>query len=91
MVRDAGPEGVGAVVMAPILGVQCFLARTALGWSLKHLAHAAEVAPHSVARFERGDSVRPSTLEAIQRALEKAGVIFIDANDGGPGARLGKG
>jgi hypothetical protein len=42
-----------------------------------------------VARFERGDSVRPSTVEAIQRALEKAGVIFIDAKDGGPGARLG--
>jgi transcriptional regulator with XRE-family HTH domain len=89
----AGGAGLAhaADVMAPILGVQCFLARTALGWSLKHLAHAAEVAPHSVARFERGDSVRPSTLEAIQRALEKAGVIFIDANDGGPGARLGKG
>jgi transcriptional regulator with XRE-family HTH domain len=81
--------GAGAAVMAPILGVQCFLARTALGWSLKHLARAAEVAPHSVARFERGGSVRPSTLEAIQSALEKAGVIFIDANDGGPGARLG--
>jgi predicted transcriptional regulator len=76
--------------MAPILGVQCFLARTALGWNLRDLARAAEV-PQSVARFERGDSVRPSTLEAIQRALEKAGVIFIDANDGGPGARLRKG
>jgi hypothetical protein len=33
--------------------------------------------------------MRPSTVEAIQRTLEKAGVIFIDANDGGPGARLG--
>jgi hypothetical protein len=39
----------------------------------------------------RGDSVRPSTVEAIQRALEKAGVVFIDANDGGPGVRLSKG
>jgi transcriptional regulator with XRE-family HTH domain len=76
--------------MAPILGVQCFLARTALGWSLKDLAHAAEVAPHSVARFERGGVVKAGTLEAIQRALEKAGVIFIDASDGGPGARLRK-
>jgi transcriptional regulator with XRE-family HTH domain len=74
--------------MAPILGVQCFLARTALGWNLRDLARAAEVSYHTVQRFERGDSVRPSTLEAIQRALEKAGVIFIDANDGGPGARL---
>jgi hypothetical protein len=35
--------------------------------------------------------MRPSTLEAIQRALEKACVIFIDAHDGGPGARLREG
>ena len=80
----------GAVVMA-ILGVQCFLARTALGWSLSQLGRAAEVSYHTVQCFERGDSVRPSTVEAIQRALEKAGVIFINANDGGPGVRLGKG
>jgi hypothetical protein len=46
---------------------------------------------HSVARFERGGAVKASTLEAIQRTLEKAGVIFIDASDGGPGARLRKG
>jgi hypothetical protein len=46
------------------------------------------VSYHTVERFERGEPVRPSTVEAIQRALEKAGVIFIDANDGGPGARL---
>jgi transcriptional regulator with XRE-family HTH domain len=81
----------GAAVMAPILGVQCFLARTALGWSLPQLGRAAGVASHTVRCFERGDSVRPSTVEAIQGALEKAGVIFIDANDGGPGARLAKG
>jgi transcriptional regulator with XRE-family HTH domain len=77
--------------MAPILGVQCFLARTALGWNLRDLAHAAGAAPQSVARFERGGGVRTGTLEAIQRALEKADVIFIDASDGGPGARLRKG
>jgi len=74
----------GAVVMAPILGVQCFLARTALGWSVSDLARAAEVSYHTVERFERGDSVRPSSVEAIQRALDKAGIVFIDANDGGP-------
>jgi hypothetical protein len=41
-----------------------------------------------VGRFERGDAVRASIVEAIQRALEKAGVIFIDESQGGPGARL---
>jgi hypothetical protein len=34
---------------------------------------------------------KATTVEAIQRALENSGVIFIDANDGGPGARLRKG
>jgi hypothetical protein len=41
-----------------------------------------------VRKFERGGSQRATTVEAIQRTLENAGVIFIDANDGGPGARL---
>jgi transcriptional regulator with XRE-family HTH domain len=76
--------------MASILGVQCFLAREALGWTMSDLAHVAEVSPQSVARFERGSTVKASTLEAIQRTLEEAGVIFINANDGGPGARLRK-
>jgi transcriptional regulator with XRE-family HTH domain len=74
--------------MAPILGVQCFLARTALGWSVSQLGRAAEVSYHTIERFERGEPMRPSTVRTIKHALEKAGVIFIDANDGGPGARL---
>ena len=41
--------------------------------------------------FERGVSAKPSTVRKIQCTLEEAGVIYIDANDGGPGARLGKG
>ena len=76
--------------MTSILGVQCFLAREALGWTMSHLARVAEVSPQSVARFERGGTMKASTLEAIQRTLEEAGVNFIDANDGGPGARLRK-
>jgi DNA-binding XRE family transcriptional regulator len=79
-----------ANVMAQILGIQCFLARTALGWNVSQLGRAAGVSYHTIQDFERGGSPRPSTVEAIQRALEKAGVIFIDANDGGPGARLGR-
>jgi hypothetical protein len=44
-----------------------------------------------VGRFERGEALRADSVEMIQRALEKAGVIFVDANDGGPGVRLGSG
>jgi transcriptional regulator with XRE-family HTH domain len=78
----------GQNTMVPIVPVQCFLARTALRWTVSDLARAAELSRTAVKRFERGDSSRAATVEAIQRTLETAGVIFIDANDGGPGARL---
>jgi hypothetical protein len=58
---------------------------------MNDLARAAEVSPPTVACFERGDAVRATSVQAIQRALENAGVVFIDADDGGPGARLRKG
>jgi hypothetical protein len=63
--------------MASILGVQCFFARTALGWCVSGLGRAAEVSYHAKERFERGASVRPSTVGTIPRALDKAGVIFM--------------
>jgi hypothetical protein len=74
--------------MDSILPVQCWMARTALGWSVRELALAADVSRDTVVRFERGDGLKAITVEAIQDALERAGVFFIDANDGGPGARL---
>jgi transcriptional regulator with XRE-family HTH domain len=77
--------------MVPIVPVQCWLAREALGWRVRHLARAAGVSPHTVANFERGDALKASTVEVVQSALETAGVIFIDADDGGPGVRLRKG
>jgi predicted transcriptional regulator len=55
------------------------------------LGRAAGVSDSVVRKFERGGSLKASTVKAIQQALENAGVIFIDANDGGPGARLRKG
>ena len=39
--------------------------------------------------FERGArSPHKRTLRDIRVALEKAGVVFIDGNGGGPGVRL---
>jgi hypothetical protein len=75
---------------APIVPVQCWLARHALGWSVNRLALAADVPWDSVRNFEGGSASKATTVEAIQRALEAAGVIWIDAKDGGPGARLRK-
>jgi transcriptional regulator with XRE-family HTH domain len=63
-------------------------AQTTLGWSLRDLARAAELASDTVRRFERGGTVKASTLKALQHTLEEAGVVLINANDGGPGAKL---
>jgi hypothetical protein len=81
----------GVATMGPIVPIQCWIGRTALGWSVRRLARVAGVSDSTVGKFERGCSRRATTVEAIQCALENAGVIFIDADDGGPGARLGKG
>ena len=70
--------------------VQCRMARTALSWGVVDLAKAAEVSPDTVARFERGEELRPSTLAKLRGAIEAAGVEFIPENGGGPGVRLAK-
>ncbi len=62
-----------------------------LGWSREKLAKAAGVGTSTIVDFERG-ARQPynRTLVDIRRALEDAGVIFIDAEEdvGGPGVRL---
>jgi transcriptional regulator with XRE-family HTH domain len=71
-------------------GSQARMARAALKMSVRDLAAAAKVSPNTVTRVEAGLPVNNSTVAAIRAALEAAGVIFIDANGGGPGVRLGK-
>ena len=73
-----------------IFPVQCRMARAAVGWGVRELATAAKVSIDTVARFERGDELKDRTVEAMMRALEAAGIEFIDQNGGGPGVRLKK-
>lgn len=71
--------------------VQCRMARAAVGFGIRELAQRAGVAIDTVARLERGDKLRPRTIEAIREALEEAGVEFIEADDfAGVGVRLSK-
>ncbi len=65
------------------------MVRAMLGWSRNKLASEAEVAVGTVVDFERG-ARQPykRTLTDLRRALEEAGVVFIDQNGGGPGVRL---
>jgi predicted transcriptional regulator len=67
--------------------------RALLRWSARQLADVSGVSWATVQRMEAADGVPPgrsTNLEQIQRTLERAGVIFIDAEEGlgGPGVRL---
>ena len=68
--------------------MQCRMARAALGLGVRELAAAAKVSIDTVARFERGDELKERTIDALQRALEAAGVEF--TNGAQPGVRLTK-
>src|SRR5262249_61240718 len=68
------------------LPVQCRMARAALGLGVRELAAAAKVSIDTVARFERGDELKERTVEALQRALEAAGVEFTNGDQ--PGVRI---
>lgn len=65
------------------------MARAALAWGVRDLAKKTDVAANTISRIENGAQARASTLSVLRRALEDAGVEFIDAADGkGPGVRL---
>ncbi len=60
-----------------ITPVQSKMARAALGWSTGELARRAQVGAATVNRFETGQAAPiPSTLAAIQRAMEAEGIEF---------------
>jgi len=68
---------------------QIRMARAGLGWGVRELGKRAGVAANTVSRFENGFGAMVHTLEQIQAALERAGIIFIPADHlGGPGVRL---
>ena len=67
-------------------------ARALLGWSQTCLAEQAGLSVPTVKRVEaeRGPCVSEEGRLKLKRALERAGVEFIDENGGGPGVRLRK-
>lgn len=67
-------------------------ARGLLNWTVRELAEKAGVHRNTVTNFETGRYAgSPEAIAAIRRALEEAGVIFLEENGGGPGVRLRKG
>jgi len=70
---------------------QCRAARALLGITQDDLATLSRVSRRTIAHFEQEER-QPvaSTLEALKRALEAAGVTFIPKNGGGAGVRLSR-
>ena len=68
-------------------------ARALLRWSAADLANESALGANTIRRAEvaeDGTSLTAANELAIRRALEAAGVEFIDENGGGPGVRLRK-
>jgi hypothetical protein len=75
----------------PLTSAQIRAARALIRWSAEDLARHSAVSVTTVRRAELMPSKTALTRandQAIRRALEQAGVEFIDAEKGGPGMRL---
>jgi hypothetical protein len=95
------PEGAGGtkndrvsiVSMQRVAGFQIRAARAVLGWSAEDLARESSVSLRTIRRAEVSEvqtNMTNANEQAVRRALEAAGVEFIDENGGGPGVRLRK-
>ena len=66
-------------------------ARALLRWSAEDLARASTLGVTTIRRADLTEAQTSMTTAndlAVRRALEAAGVDFIDDNGGGPGVRL---
>ena len=77
------------VIAMMITPRQIRAARALLGWSQQQLADKAIISLNALTRLERGRvDPRVSTLDAVHKALSKAGIEFLSANEKGEGVRL---
>jgi hypothetical protein len=77
----------------PLTSAQIRSARSLIRWRAEDLAEASALSVATVRRAELTEAETSLTTAndlAIRRALETAGVEFIDENGGGPGVRLRK-
>jgi hypothetical protein len=77
----------------PLTAGQIRAARAFLRWRAADLARRAALGVATIRRAELTDvetSMTAANDLAVRRALEAAGVEFIDENGGGPGVRLRK-
>lgn len=68
-----------------VMADQVRAARAVLRLTVAGLADLASVSPNTIVRVEADKGVHSATLLAIQRALEAAGIEFLDGD--APGIR----
>ena len=76
-----------------MISAQIRAARALVRWSAEDLAREFAVSVATIRRAELTDEqtlMNAANDQAIRRALEAAGVEFIDGNGGGAGVRLRK-
>jgi hypothetical protein len=81
------------MVQRPLTSNQIRAARALVSWRAEDLARASAVGVATIRRAELAGGRTSMTVPndtAVRRALEAAGVEFIDENGGGPGVRLRK-
>ena len=72
-----------------ITGSQIRAARSLLGWSQLTLADNAVVSETAIVKLEtQSADTRTSTIMKVRKALEDAGIDFINRNDGAVGVVL---
>ncbi len=77
----------------PLTSAQIRASRGLLRWTAEDLAREAALGVATIKRAEAADHETSMTTAndlAVRRALEAAGIEFIDENGGGPGVRLRK-
>ena len=77
----------------PLISAQIRAARALIRWRAHDLARESAVGIATIRRAELTDEETSMTAAnnlAVRRALEAAGVEFIEENGGGPGVRLRK-
>jgi hypothetical protein len=77
----------------PLTSGQIRAARALLRWRAEDLARESAVGVATIRRAELAEdetSMTAANSLSLRRALEAAGVEFIDGNGGGPGVRLRK-
>jgi transcriptional regulator with XRE-family HTH domain len=78
-------------MIVPLTPRLCRAARALAGFEQKDLASASDVAKSTIGAFEiKDESARlgKRTNRALVEAFERAGLVFIPENGGGPGVRF---